>query len=178
MPHKMLSQLIPLRHAEGVLVEDVKALGLAERSDNRGTEFREVGVIPLCIASATGGPLIEVLEFHPQYRRLQRVEAAVDPDDMMVILRLRTMDAHTRAVSQPSMSSLVASAPHPRTAQVLGGKKLYGPADAHGAGLAPVESRANRLRGIFTWAGPAAAAHPSPRTGQTDGPQDGPRAGR
>src|SRR5690606_4509741 len=95
-------------------------------------------------------PALKVLKLHTERGGLQRVEARVQPDVLVEVLRLHAV--HAQNTHQMSQLLIVRryDAAIPEAAKVLAGEEAVG--DDIAAGLADTASlvfRANALRGIF-----------------------------
>ena len=100
-------------------------------------------------AAAPGDVLVEMMQLHPQQRRLQLVEPRIDALEKMAVLRLGTVVAQRRdALRQPRVGGHHRAAVAQR-AQVLGREETEGRRIAKRTGLAAVARRAVRLRRVL-----------------------------
>ena len=104
----MLLQLISITDSDHILVVDMIVSGPVLSID-RGRQFyvsrfRQAvllaqSVVVLCGLLSFASPLIQQVEFDIQDRRLNRVDSKVSSDHLMMVFRLRSMNAQqTQAV--------------------------------------------------------------------------------
>src|SRR4029077_1626435 len=96
-------QLVPATGANGVLVIDVLIGRVHGRRSDPGNRAKRL-VIPRGPGAPCLVPLLQGPELHEQYRRLQRVETAVEPDFFVIVLPRASVQAKLR---QPTAKGIV-----------------------------------------------------------------------
>ncbi len=140
---QVLDELIAARHPDDVLVEDGFAVlaDLGRLNDGTLELFRVVGGV----LAAGLGPGVQVRQLDQQGGGLDRVQAEVAADVLVIVLGLAAVISHhAKAMGQ----GLVAGDDHAAvadTAEVLAGKEAETPAGADRAGFAALVSAGDGL---------------------------------
>src|SRR4030042_6602888 len=91
-----LPQTVSFGDTDHILMKDMAALilyGRELKTLHRREKVLELLLIPFSLPLSLRSPFFQVFEFHQKNGRLNRVETAVDPNRLMEIFRLTSMDS-------------------------------------------------------------------------------------
>ena len=152
-------QLVPPRHPDRVLVEDVLVGRVDGRRAHVGVSGERLGVAARALGPGAA-PSLEMRQLGQQHRGLERVEAAVVADLVVMILPGAAMQPEP---AQPLGQLVVLRDHHPAVAEpaeVLAGEEREGADGAELARAAPLAvhlpARADRLGGVLDQGEPMA----------------------
>ncbi|OGW64672.1 MAG: hypothetical protein A3H49_12940 [Nitrospirae bacterium RIFCSPLOWO2_02_FULL_62_14] len=126
-------QVVPFLRADGELVVDVDVALVGLRQDDAPRQFgvRKELLVPPGVPLPALHPPIEMVQLHPEHRRLQGVQAAVDPRQFVHVTDLAAVHPQHQELIVERRGTRGDHAAVAEPAEILGGEK------AETAGVAP-----------------------------------------